>query len=64
MEHSRKYLLFNNQQAWMKKESGLFDVTMGLYNGVELCELVGSFLCYQLSKKHNKKDIDFHKRGE
>ena len=48
----------------MKKESGLFDVTMGLYNGVELCELVGSFLCYQLSKKHNKKDIDFHKRRE
>ena len=36
----------------------------GAINGVELCELVGSFSCYQLSKKHNKKDIDFHKRRE
>ena len=29
----RKTLLFNKQQAWIKKESGLFDVTMGTYDG-------------------------------
>ena len=42
--HARKSLLFNKQQIWIKKESGLFDVTMGAYDGAEVCELVGSFL--------------------
>ena len=46
INHSRKSLLFNNQKAWIKKESGLFDVTMGAYDGVEVCELVGSFLLH------------------
>ena len=40
----RKSLLFNKQQTWIKKKSGLFDVTMGTYDGAEVCELVGS-LC-------------------
>ena len=53
INHSRKSLLFNNQQAWIKKESGLFDVTIGAYDGAEVCELVGNFLLYQLSDKYN-----------
>ena len=61
INHSRKSLLFNNQQAWIKKESGLFDVTMGAYDGAEVCELVGSFLLHQLSKKYNKKDIGLYR---
>ena len=28
----------------MKKQSGLFDVTMGAYDGVEVCELVGTYM--------------------
>ena len=43
-----------------KKESGLFDVTMGAYDGSEICELVASFLLYQLLRKYNKKDIDLY----
>ena len=42
------------QQTWIKNDSGLFDVTMGAYDGVEVCELVGSFLRYSLSLKYNK----------
>ena len=44
INHSRKFLLFNNQRAWIKKESALFDITMGSYDGAKVCELVGSFL--------------------
>ena len=57
LERHPKSLLFDNQQAWIKKESGLFNVTMGLYGGAEVCELVGSLLLNQLSNKYNKKDI-------
>ena len=42
IKHSRKLLLFHLEQAWKKKESSsFFDVTMGSYDGVELCELIG-----------------------
>ena len=29
IHHARKSLLFNDQQTWIKRDSGLFDVTMG-----------------------------------
>ena len=55
--HARKYLLFNGEHVWMKKEGGLFDVAMG----AEVCEAVGNFLLYQLSKNYNKKDIELYR---
>ena len=43
----RKSLLFQNNVAWKKKTTtSCFDVTMGSYNGAEVCELVGT-LSYQ-----------------
>ena len=54
INHARKSLLFNKQQTWIKKESGLFDVKMGAYDGAKVCELVDSFLLYALSLKYNK----------
>ena len=45
----------------MKKDSGLFDVTIGAYNGAEVCELVGTFLLYQISIKYNKNKVDFYR---
>ena len=56
IKHARKSLLFNKQQTWIKKESGLFDVMMGAYDGAENCELVGVFILYQLSRKYNKNN--------
>ena len=61
INQSRKSLLFSNQQAQIKKESGLFDVTVGAYDGAEVCELVCSFLLHQLSDKYNKKDIGLYR---
>ena len=41
----------------MKNDSSLFDVTIGAYDEVEVCELVGIFLLYKLSQKYNKNNI-------
>ena len=44
----------------MKKQSGLFDVTMGAYDGAEVCELVGTYmLSLIISENYNKKISDF-----
>ena len=44
----------------MKKDSGLFDVSMGAYDGAEVWELVGTFLLYKLSLKYNKNKIGLY----
>ena len=59
--HTRKSLLFNGQHIWIKKKGGLFDVTMGAFDGAEVCEAIGNFLLYQLSKNYNKKDIGLYR---
>ena len=42
------------------KEDGLFDVTMGVYDGTEVCELVGTFLLDKISVKYDKNSIDLY----
>jgi len=39
IHHSRKSLLFNNRESWMKKGGKPFDVTIGAYDEAEVCEL-------------------------
>ena len=53
--HARKLLLFDGNDTWMKKQTGLFDVTIRAYDGAEVCELVGTYMLSLISKKHNKK---------
>ena len=53
---SRKALLFNNSECWVKKSGKLFDVTMGAYDGAEVCEIVGLYL---LSKIHKIIPISY-----
>ena len=49
--HARKSLLFERGKTWMKREkNSLFDVTMGSYDGAEVCELVGVFMLNNLKK--------------
>ena len=50
--HARKSLLFNAEHTWIKKEGGLFDVTMGAYDGAEVCELVGTYLLSLIQRKY------------
>ena len=61
IKHARKSLLYDNTEPWIKNDSGLFDETIGAYDGAEICELVGIFLLYKLSLKYNKNDIGLYR---
>ena len=43
----------------MKKDS-LLDVTMGTYNGAEVCEFVGTFLLDEIIVKYDKNSIGLY----
>ena len=53
--HSRKKLLSRNSEPWVD-----FDVPMECYDGVEICELVGSFILNQLGPVIGKNDIGLY----
>ena len=59
--HSRKSLLFNQEQTWMKKGSDLFDVSMGASDGREVCELIGIFLLNLLRRQYDTKNIGLYR---
>ena len=61
IKHARKSLLYDNSEPWMKKDSGLFDVTMGAYDEAEECELVETFLLCKVSLKYNKNKIGLYR---
>ena len=59
--HCSKSLLFSRDSAWIKNNGSLFDVTMGSYDGVEVCELVGLFILHQLSQLVGVKNIGLYR---
>ena len=61
MYHARKSLLFSNEKPWMKRKENLFDVTMGAYDGAEVCELAGIFMLNQISEKCKKDDVGLYR---
>ena len=62
IKHSRKTLLFHLEQTWKKKESSsCFDVTMGSYDGVEVCELIGIFRQSVLKDIINKEAMGLYR---
>ena len=64
--HSRKSLLFDKDKPWIKREgNSLFDVTMGSYDGAEVCELVcelvGIYVLNILANKYDKSKIGLYR---
>ena len=60
--HSRKCLLYHNDDRWVKKDTGAeFDITMGSYDGAEVCEIVGLFMLDMLSKLLEKNSIGLYR---
>ena len=43
------------------KKDGLFDVTMGTYDGAEVYALVGTFSLDKISVKYDKKSIGLYR---
>ena len=60
--HCRKSLLFDNETAWTKKnQNNMFDVTMGSFDGAEVCELIGLFILNILSDKYGKNNVGLYR---
>ena len=51
--HARKSLLYNEGEPLIKKQSNNFDVTMGSYDGAEVCELIGIFMLKECSGQYS-----------
>ena len=60
--HSRKNFLFeDNGNIWVKKQNEDFDVTMGSYDGAEICELVGLFLLNNLVGDLGRNNVGLYR---
>ena len=52
IKHARRSVLFNSTKPWTKRDSPTtFDVTMGSFDGAEVCELVGLYALNKLREK-------------
>ena len=60
INHARKPLLFDGSRTWIKKQGGLFDVSMGAYDRAEVCKFVGTYTLNVLSEKYNKDDFGLY----
>ena len=62
IKHARKSFLFNNGNPWVKRNNNsLFDVTMGYFDGAEICELVGLYILNDLSRKFEKDFVGLYR---
>ena len=62
ISHARKSLLFHDGNAWVKNEGNpLFDVTMGRYDGAEVCELVGLYLLGKFAALIGTKNVGLYR---
>ena len=59
--HSRKSFLFKDQETCIKKGGELFDVTMGAYNGAEICELVRLFTLFKFQQLNQIKNFGLYR---
>ena len=56
-----KYLLYKEGEPWIKKRTNHFDVTMGSYDGAEVCELIGIFMLSLIGNKYNPNNIRLYR---
>ena len=58
--NARQALLFHDNRAWIKT-SGLFDVTMGSFDGCELCELVGLYIIQKVKESFPQINLGLYR---
>ena len=61
LRNSRESFLFQNEEAWVKKDLNRFDVTMGAYDGAEVCQLVGLFILSKVESLIKQSDIGLYR---
>ena len=59
--HTRKSLLFSKNKPWQKTTNeSLFDITMGSYDGAEICELVSLYMLSFLGKVYGIQNVGLY----
>ena len=59
--HAKKSLLLDKEVSWIKKNGeNMFEVTMGCFDGAEICKLVCLFILHKLGQKHYNLDIGLY----
>ena len=59
---SRRTLLFNNKEPWLKKSGNEeFDVPLGCFDGAEVCELVGVYILHLLRTVMRKDNVGLYR---
>ena len=62
LNNARKSFLFLNGEPWTKKKNNNnFDVTMGSFDGAELCELVGLYILSKMEKLITQDHIGLYR---
>ena len=62
IRHASKSVLFSGEQPWIKRNNdSMFDVTMGSFDGAEICELVGLFILNDLTPKFGKEYVGLYR---
>ena len=62
IKHARKSRLSYNDKTWVKNnDQSLFDVTMGSYDGAEICELVELFLLNKLAQRFGGDNVGLYR---
>ena len=62
IKHARKSLLFNEGIPWVKRSNQqMFDVTMGSFDGAEICELVGLYILDELPLLFGKDYVGLYR---
>ena len=58
---ARKSLLCSKDEIWIKKDNSSFDVTMGSFDGAEICEIVGLYLLNKLSNLLGNENVGLYR---
>ena len=59
--NARKTFLFHNNTPWVKKGNKDFDVTMGAFDGAEICELVGLYILHRLENFIDREHVGLYR---
>ena len=59
--HTRKCFLFDSDGAWVKRNGGNFDVSMGSYDGAEVCTIVGLYMLEKIGGEFGKKNVGLYR---
>ena len=57
----RKSILFGEKKTWIKNNNSLFNITMGSFDGAEICELVVLYLLHAITQPINTNDMGLYR---